>query len=53
MAEQAAKQALGLPPAVILESIAHPIIAFDKQWRYLYVSARAAQASDARAPQII
>jgi two-component system, cell cycle sensor histidine kinase and response regulator CckA len=44
MAEQAVKPTLGLPPAVILESIAQPIIAFDKQWRYLYVSARAAQA---------
>ena len=53
MAEEATKQALGLPPAVILESIAHPIIAFDKQWRYLYVSARAAQALGRSAEELI
>jgi PAS domain S-box-containing protein len=28
----------------ILESIADPIVAFDKQWRYTYVSRRAAQS---------
>ena len=30
--------------ADILESIADPVVAFDKQWRYTYVSRRAAQA---------
>ncbi len=44
MAEQAVKPVAELQPAAILESIAHPIVAFDKQWRYLYVSARAARA---------
>jgi PAS domain S-box-containing protein len=30
--------------AEVLESIADPIVAFDRQWRYTYVSRRAAQA---------
>ncbi len=44
MAEQGIKPLAELPAAAILESIADPIVAFDKQWRYLYVSARAARA---------
>jgi PAS domain S-box-containing protein len=37
-------------PADILESLADPVVAFDKQWRYTYVSRRAAQVlgKDAR-----
>ncbi len=41
--ERRARPAEGTP-ADILESITDPVVAFDKQWRYTYVTHRAAQA---------
>jgi PAS domain S-box-containing protein len=43
-AESRKGPALGHHAAQILESIADPVVAFDREWRYTYVSRRAAKA---------